>query len=173
MSMTIISEEHLLALENIPYKPIKKRIIRELEKLDEKCSLISIESDINDKDGTLKPVINILDNENNFIYSIILDSCYPFKPPNVRVNFKPYYEFLQIRFLPFSENLRKIHKINCLCCSTITCSVNWTPAFTTNDIIEEIRKFKGYKRNLINKLLADKIKFKYLVDDINLDCWLF
>jgi ubiquitin-protein ligase len=176
MTMTTkLSEEHLLALDNISHKSIKKRITRELEKLDRECSLISVEDDLNDKDknGFLMPIINILDNTNNLIYSITLNNYYPFRPPKVQINFRPYYEFLRISFSPFSENLKKIHKINCLCCSTITCGDNWTPAFTTNHLITEIRNFKGYRRNLINKLLADKIKVKYLIADINLDCWLF
>lgn len=175
MATNALPQEFLTELEIIPYNTVKKRITRELQKLDEKCSLMSIELDPNDKErtGQSKPVINIYDNSNGLIYSLTLDSNYPFRPPKIKINFTPYYEFLKIVFLPFSENLRKIHKINCLCCATITCGDQWSPAFTTNTIINEIRRFKSYKRDLINKMFADKIKFKYLIDDIDLDCWLF
>jgi ubiquitin-protein ligase len=165
-----ISEEQLLTLQNIS-QTLKKRIIRELEKLEESCSLISIENDINNKD--INTILTILDTKNRLIYSIIIDLNYPFRPPKIQINFRPYYEFLKISFVPFTENLRKIHNINCLCCSTITCGDNWSPGFTINNLIKEIRSFKCYKRDLINKLLADKIKFKYLIDDIDLDIWLF
>ena len=170
-----LTEEYLKKLEVIPSKIVKKRISKELQKLYENCSLISIELDENNKEttGHPKPVVNIYDNSNGLIYSIILNSNYPFRPPKVQINFKPYYEFLRIGFLPFLENLKKINKINCLCCSTITCENNWCPGFTTNDVINEIRKFKGYKCNLIKKLFADKIKLRYLINDIDLDCWLF
>lgn len=172
---TTLSQEHLLALDNIPFNAVKKRIKRELEKLDENCSLISIEVEKNDKDISrqCKPVLNIYDNSNGLIYSLTLDTNYPFSSPKVQINYRTYYEFLRVGISSFSENLKKIYKINCLCCSSITCGDNWTPAYTTNHIINEIRIFKGYKRDLINKLFADKIKIKYLIDDINLDCWLF
>jgi ubiquitin-protein ligase len=175
MATNALPQVFLTELEIIPYNTVKKRITRELQKLDEKCSLMSIELDPNDKErtGHSKPIINIYDNSNGLIYSLTLDSSYPFRPPQVKVNFRPYYEFLKISFLPFSENLRKIHKINCLWCATSTCGDKWTPAFTTNTLINEIRSFKSYKRDLINKLFADKIKLKYLIDDIDLDCWLF
>jgi ubiquitin-protein ligase len=175
MTTNSLAEDILKTLEIIPFNTVKKRIARELQNLDENCSLISIEVDKNDKDksGHVKPVINIYDNSNGLIYSLTLDVNYPFRPPNVKINYIPYYEFLRIKFLPFTENLKKIYKINCLCCSTITCSANWTPAYTTNHLIEEIRTYKSYKRNLLNKLFADKIKVKYLIDDIDLDCWFF
>jgi ubiquitin-protein ligase len=175
MTTNPLPEDFLQLLEVIPFNTVKKRIKRELEKLDENCSLMSIDVEPNEKErtGHNKPVINIYDNLNGLIYSLILDSNYPFRPPKIKINFTTYYEFLKISFLPFSEHLRKIHKINCLCCSTVTCGDNWSPAYTTNHIITEIRRFKGYKRDLINKMFADKIKLKYLIDDINLDCWLF
>jgi len=175
MTTNALPEDFLQLLEVVPFNTVKKRIKRELEKLDENCSLISIDLDPNDKErtGEKKPVFNIYDNSNGLIYSLTLDSSYPFRPPKIKINFTPYYEFLKISFLPFSENLRKIHKINCLCCATITCGDKWTPAFTINTLINEIRSFKSYKRDLINKMLADKIKLKYLIDDIDLDCWLF
>jgi ubiquitin-protein ligase len=175
MTTTTLAEEYLSELECIPFAHVKKRITRELLKLEENCSLMSVECDLNDKDisGKQKPVLNIFDHTTNLTYSLTLDSSYPFRPPKVKINFKSYYEFLRTSSVNFSEILRKIHKINCLCCDTITCGHKWSPAFTTNHLIQEIRRLNGYKRDIINKLLADKIKFKYLIDDIDLDSWLF
>ena len=166
------TETHMLALQNIDSKSVKRRITRELEKLNEHCSLISIDSELNETSNfdKHKYIVNILDSTNGLIYSIILSNTYPFKTPGVQINFRPYQEFLRIGS---SEHLKKIHKLNCLCCSTITCGNNWSPAFTMNHLIDEIRRLKGYKRDLINKLLSDKIKLRYLIDDIDLDCWLF
>jgi len=172
MTITTLAQTHMLALESIDSKPVKKRITRELEKLDEHCSLISIDSEVNESSNfdKHKYIVNILDSKNGLIYSIILSNTYPFKTPGVQINFRPYQEFLRVGS---SEQLKKIHKINCLCCSTITCGNNWSPAFTMNHLIDEIRRLKGYKRDIIDKLLADKIKLRYLIDDIDLDCWLF
>ena len=157
-----LDENYLVALENISSIPVKKRIARELQKLEENCSLISIENEFNEFNNfdKNKYIVNILDNENGLIYSIILNNSYPFKTPGVQINFRPYQEFLKVSS---PEYLKKIHKINCLCCSTITCGNNWSPAFTMNHLIEEIRRLKGYKRDIINKLLADKIKLRYLI----------
>jgi ubiquitin-protein ligase len=167
-----IHENHFLALENIDSKHVKNRISRELQKLEENCSLISIDNEFNESRNfdKNKYTVNILDNSNGLIYSIIVTNSYPFKTPSVKINFRPYQEFLKIGS---TEHLKKIHKLNCLCCSTITCGNNWSPAFTMNHLIEEIRRLKGYKRDLIYKLLSDKIKLRYLIDDIDLDCWLF
>ena len=42
-----------------------------------------------------------------------------------------------------------------------------------NKIFLEIEEFKQIKRNIVRKLLLDKVKEKYLVKDIDLDSWLF
>ena len=172
---TNLSQTQLLALENIHSGPVKKRIAREFENFDGYCSLISIDNEFNESSNydKQKYIVNILDNKNGLIYSITVTNTYPFKPPSVKINFRPYQEFLKISSPTFSQQLRKIHKINCLCCATITCGDNWSPAYSINNLIEEIRRLKGYKRDLINKLLADKIKLKHLLTDIDLDCWLF
>jgi ubiquitin-protein ligase len=168
-------ENYSVALENISSTAVKKRITRELLNLEANCSLISIECEFNETNNfdKHKYIINIMDNMNGLVYSIILNNSYPFKQPSIQINFRPYSEFLKIRLPSFSEQLKKIHKINCLCCSTITCGDNWSPAFTINHLIDEIRLLKSYKRDLINKLFADKIKLRHLIADINLDCWLF
>ena len=160
-----------LLLEKIQNQSVKKRVKREMEKLEEKCSLISIDIDNYNKNN-YKYIISIMDNTNNYIYSIIFNDNYPFVPPNVKINYKLYSDFLKSSNVPFKLNLKKIYKIDCLCCNTITCHSNWSPGFTTNHLIKEIRQFKSYKRNLINKLIADKIKIRYLIDDIDLDSWL-
>ena len=168
--MNKLNDADLLMLDNISIQTVKKRIKRELERFDDTCSLISIDNDYEDKN---KSIITILDNTNNFVYSIIPSIYYPFRPPQVQINFRPYLQFLKINYLDFSVNLKKIYKINCLCCSTITCPDNWSPGFTISHIIQEARKFKDYKLTLIKKMMSDKIKLKYLIQDIDLDSWLF
>jgi len=153
-------------------KSVKKRLLREITKFDEEnCSLMSIDTTI--ENNKTYPTINVIDFDNNLIYSFIIDHSYPFRQPKVRINFRDYYQFLKSNYVPFSEFIKKQYKINCLCCSSMTCSDNWTPANTIIKLIQEIRMFKNYRRNFINKLMADKIKLKYLIDDIDLNSWLF
>jgi hypothetical protein len=40
-------------------------------------------------------------------------------------------------------------------------------------IIDEINLFRNYKKNIVNKIMADKIKEKYLIFDIDIESWLF
>jgi hypothetical protein len=39
--------------------------------------------------------------------------------------------------------------------------------------IDELDKIRQYKRNIVHKILADKVKDKYLIDDVDLDSYLF
>jgi hypothetical protein len=39
--------------------------------------------------------------------------------------------------------------------------------------IDELNKIRDYKRNIVYKILSEKIKDKYLIDDIDLDSFLF
>ena len=102
-----------------------------------------------------------------------MNNDYPFKPPSIKIGNYSYSKFLYINNNFFVKNLKNFYKIDCLCCNTITCHSNWSPAIKINDIFLEIRKYRKYKKNLIIKVMLDKIKSKYLIEDIDLDTWLF
>ena len=165
-----------LELNNIENNPIKKRIKRELKDFKNNCSTISITyNDNNNYKVYNKYLLTITVTDKlykNNIYSFIIDVDYPFKPPKVEINFINYYVFLRIP-VRFSNYLHKVCSFDCLCCNTITCHANWSPGYTINHIILEIRKYQKYKKNMIYKFFLDKIKNKYLIDDINLDSWLY
>lgn len=171
--MEKINSINLLPLELISNKIIKKRIEREILILEQ--SFLSLFFYVDDKMKC--PVLMIVDEKykNNNIYYIIFHKNYPFCAPTVKINFEYYFHFLNLNKLSL-QILKKIHYINCLCClccSSILCSNNWVPSYTINNIIQEIRKNKLYKRDIIYKIMINKIKEKYLIDDINLDDWLF
>lgn len=168
--MEKINSNNLLPLELITNPVIKKRIGREIIMLEEKH--LSLFFYIDDKMNL--PVLMIVDEKfkNNNIYSIIFNNNYPFVSPIVKINFDCYYQFLKLNNLSL-QILKKIHNKDCLCCSSILCSNNWTPTYTINNIIQEIRKNKSYKRDIIYKIMMNRIKDKYLIEDINLDSWLF
>jgi hypothetical protein len=55
-----------------------------------------------------------------------------------------------------------------MCCDSIICSDKWSPANTIENIINDIKKFRKYKKMIIIKILVDSIINKYLISDINL-----
>jgi ubiquitin-protein ligase len=168
--MEKINSNNLLPLELITNPSMKKRISREIIILEEKH--LSLFFYIDDKNSL--PVIMIIDEKfkNDNIYSIIFNNNYPFVAPIVKINFKSYYHFLKLNKLSL-QILKKIHYKDCLCCDSILCSNNWGPTYTINNVIKEIRKNKSYKRDIIYKILINKVKNKYLIEDINLESWLF
>ena len=162
------------SLFEIKSNPIRRRLTRELTDLQKttNSNFLYVQSvEINQK-GI--PVVTIVDysTENLNVYEFTTDS-YPFRVPKIRVNSSEYSEFLSIRTLTFQHLLKKIKGIACLCCNSYLCSDRWTPALKFVTIIEEIRMFRKYKREIINKFYADKIKDKFLISDIDLDSWLF
>lgn len=169
-----------MEVENIDSGGIKKRMKRELKAFKDTCSSISLNYIGNTYNNMYKVYnkpslkITVMDKvcKKNNVYSFIIDENYPFHPPKVEIHFVDYSGILMSS--PFASNiLRKIHGIPCLHCSTITCYANWTPAYTMNHVILEIRKYKKYKAHVMYKIFADKIKHKYLIDDIDLESWLF
>lgn len=168
--MEKIHPSNLLPLELIANNLLKKRIKREISMLQDTQTSIYMYID----KGSDLPVIIIVDEKykNNNIYSIILDKNYPFVVPTVKINFKLYLDFLKLNNTSL-QILKKIHYNDCLCCSSILCANNWAPCYSINNILLEIRKNKSYKRDIIYKIIINIIKNKYLIEDINLDDWIF
>jgi hypothetical protein len=124
--------------------------------------------------GYEKNIVNIK-NKNIFILTFIeridsfvgieLDSYYPFKiPKKIIVNDYQYQDLLNID----SNKLKLVGIDSCLCCSSITCSNNWGPTLRIKSILEEIENNMLIKRNIVNKIIINVIKRKYLINDINL-----
>jgi hypothetical protein len=49
----------------------------------------------------------------------------------------------------------------------------WSCGCKFSNILDEIKSFRKIIIHIAYKILADKIKDKYLIDDIDLDSWLF
>lgn len=93
-------------------------------------------------------------------YEVILEfdvdkTFYPFKPPNVKVNFLDYMNYL--RPTSIYEKYNPNSKIRCLCCSTIICSNNWHPNLNILKITDEIKKNFTDKLRVIERLHFEKI----------------
>jgi len=149
---------------------IKKRIKKELLMLYKLYNTVTVSL----YKKTIKiSICEIIDNKKQK-YEFIIPEFYPFECPQILFQGMPYIDFLKLNHtLTEYAVIKKITGQNCFCCHSLNCRVNWSPAITIQKIIEEIYKIKNYKRTMIYKIIADKIKFKYLIEDIDLDCWLF
>ena len=110
--------------------------------------------------------------ENTSKYTFILNNFFPFRPPQIYYNGEPYLEFLRLK-CDFQKKLVKTYKKkDCLCCDSYSCDGNWAPSIKLLDVIQEIKSIVDFKRSMVNVLLADKIKRKYLIADIDINSFL-
>ena len=144
---------------------IKTRLINEIKEFKKNNSHVSVNY-INDNISYLEIIIV---SENNDIFNFHITSNYPFsKPKNIFINNKSYYHFLKINSKKTLTELKSYIKLDCLCCYSITCSSNWSPAICLMSIINEFYYYKNIRKYIINKLLINKIINKFLkIDDIN------
>ena len=159
-------------LDLISSNCLKKRLKREFIKFadNELLQILSVRTD-----ERKLPIVSIADinGDNVAVYEFHVSGNYPFCPPKVFINGIAYIDFLRIKTRHFTNILKKITGFSCLCCHSYLCGENWTPTITIEKFINEIRFFRKNRRNIVNKYYADLIKDKYLVDDINLDEWLY
>jgi ubiquitin-protein ligase len=172
--MESINFKNIAPLDIIQNKILKKRLSNEILILNE--DNISLFFYLEEKNKT--PVIQIIDEKykNMNIYKIFFYDNYPFSSPKIYINEEPYGKILSDKFLNLnkfiSEKMRKFYSKNCLCCSSITCSNNWSPSFSINNLIKEIRQNRINRNEIIYVILINVIKKKYLIEDINLYKWL-
>ena len=110
--------------------------------------------------------------ENEETYGFIFKNTYPFQPPKIYYNGKSYLDLLRITDNDERNIVRKYKKKDCLCCDSYFCSNNWSPSLTLIIIIGEIKNIIKFKRDIMNILFADKLKKKYLIDDIDINSYL-
>jgi hypothetical protein len=141
---------------------IKKRLKNELIELYRQNAYINIEIIEDPAESFVEVTIILHDKSDVFTFSISRD--YPFKPlQKILVNNKNYRStFLKIESLKTLSEIKKNLKIDCLCCSSISCAANWTPSIRISYIIDEFYRFKQARRNIINKVLLKKILDRYL-----------
>ena len=110
--------------------------------------------------------------ENTSKYTFVFNNFFPFHPPHIYYNGEPYLEFLRLK-CDFQKKLVKTYKNkDCLCCDSYSCDGNWAPSIRLLDVIQEIKSNVEFKRSMVNILLADAIKRKYLIADIDINSYL-
>ena len=112
------------------------------------------------------------DNNKKSVYKFIISNNYPFLPPDVYINDIKYGQYLSCPN-KFLNILKYIRGIECFCCASQTCRINWNPSLSIKHIMDEIEDNKNTKYNIMIKIFLDKIKEQYLNRDIELDSWLF
>ena len=174
--MSDLNDEDKQKLSIIRNSGMRRRLVRELISLNENQIYlmdVNYSANTNQQYKYFPYSLNLYENNTGKIYEIVLSDSYPFAPPKLNINYKPYSHYFRFSSQSFKEALYKYKKIRCFCCETITCGDNWSPALTIKKIIDEVHKFEGYCKEISHRVIIDVIKRKYLISDINLLEWLY
>ena len=162
-----IIQSNLLLLENsnVYSTSSKRRIKRECEMLYETYSDLVLSYNNNGK-------IEMEITENKNKYKFIFNNSFPFLPPQIYYNGDTYLEALRLKCDFQKKMVKKYKNKDCLCCESYSCHDNWAPSVKLSDVIEEIKCNINFKKTMMNVLIADKIKRKYLIDDVDINSYL-
>lgn len=116
--------------------------------------------------------VELIVTENEEKYGFVFNSSYPFQPPKIYYNGNSYLDLLRINDNDERNIVRKYKNKDCLCCDSYECFDNWSPAINLTSIVDEIKSIVQFKKTIVRILLADKIKEKYLIDDIDINSYL-
>ena len=158
----LLDSASLLVLNNTTPNTRRKRISAELKLFINKFGSINL-SFTTDSDSLIFTIIdnNIIPQFNTIAFVVPID--YPFRPPLVCINGQNYTSLIKFTSREKLNVLKSLTDKDCLCCNTIICSDNWSPAMTFIDIVSEIKN--NFK--LIDKILLQISfnKFKLLLSD--------
>jgi len=174
-SAEVLDDSILFELDKLNVGYIKKRIVNELVELKQNnaCIDVKYQEDFSNIIHSTILVTIFPNEEDNTIYHFSLTRDYPLKPPSkFTINYKDYKQYLKINSSKTIEELRTYYDIQCLCCISIYRCENWGPKLKMQNMINEFKQIKKYRRYIMNRLLAKKIVDKYLIEDINLMEWL-
>jgi ubiquitin-protein ligase len=165
-----------VSLQNIVDFPSRQRITREITSLIEKNGYDKNDIDFyieHNRNGTINNVLTIYDKDTRNFYSFHIPKNYPFNPPKLIINGKPYLHYLKITSDIFKSELYKYSNSNCFCCSSLLCNANWTPVKSIINIIQEFNTYRNICKKIYFILIVNKLKKKYLIDNINILEWLY
>lgn len=159
----LLDSTSLLTVNNITPATRRKRISAELKQLINIVEFGNL-SFTNDLDSLVLTIIdnNITPQFNTF--SFVLPNEYPFRPPKVIINGQDYTSLLKFTCREKLDVLKSLTNKSCLCCNTVTCYDNWSPAMTFIDILSEIKN----NLKLIDKIILQISfnKFKLILSDV-------
>ena len=156
----LLDSASLLVLNNTTPITRRKRISAELKLFINKFGYINL-SFTTDSDSLILTIIdnNITPQFNTFAF--VVPNDYPFRPPKVIINGQKYTNLIKMNNHEKLHILKSLTDKSCLCCNTVTCNDNWSPALTFIDILSEIK----HNFKLIGKILLQISfnKFKLLL----------
>lgn len=162
------NQKNRIDYEKIVSKIVRKRLTRECENLYLTYPNLSL----NVISG--KTELTITDNFINkkHKYKLVFKETYPFKPPDIYYNDETYLELLKLKNKEEKDIVKKLKNKDCLCCDSFYCNDNWSPSITLKSIVDEIREIVLFKKTINEIIIANKIKAKYLIDDIDINSYL-
>lgn len=107
------------------------------------------------------------------LYNFSIPSNYPFNPPGLYLNNKPYAYYIKFHYDAFKEIYQKYKGFKCFCCETILSQDKWHTQKTLNDIINEVNNFYSKTCEISHMVIIEVIKQKYLIPDINILEWIY
>jgi hypothetical protein len=158
-----------IVLNNINNKGVKNRIVNEFKILY--TLFPSVVLRVVSKEISIV-VKELIDNK-RYTYKFVLRDNFPFEPPRIYFNNYPYIDFLNMKSEFEKKIVWKVKNQNCLCCHSINCRVNWSPAVKIHSIIDEIKNILKFKRSITKGLLAQKIEQKYNIPYNTITSYLF
>jgi len=122
-----------------------------------------------------KKMIKVMDEtlkEKKGKYTFILSASYPFSPPKILVNNRPYMSAINMPSKRFIEVLRDLQGKDCLCCHSHICYNNWGPSVTIRKLMNEIEENRAFMRVIAEYILLRSIKKKYLIMEVPIEEWI-
>jgi hypothetical protein len=152
---------------------IARRIRRELQDMKNKGIFCDDNAITIMKNGEKSFDVILKNLKDNRLYKFTIPANYPFTPPRLELNNKPYSSYFNVRSENFRKLFYKIKGVKCFCCETRLCGDNWGAPVTLLNVIEEVSLFHKDCREIADRVIIDVIKRKYLIDDINILEWLY
>lgn len=162
-----------LELSTITQSNLKRRIYKELKFINNEFLDLSAGISISKDDLNGYKICFYNKKDYKYYYELLIPLDYPFRPPKLTINTKPYFTYCYTENIEFKKALQKYKGCYCLCCETILCGNNWGPQITFKTIFDEVENFKEIVREITHRVIIDVIKRKYLIDDINIVEWLY
>jgi ubiquitin-protein ligase len=153
---------------------VARRIQRELQYM-KKQGIFNTDNDVDiiNYDTIGKEFDVIIKDTTNFVYKFHIPRNYPFNSPKLILNSKPYSHYFKFKSDLFREKFYKYRTQDCFCCESILCCNNWGPHLNMNNIINEVKSLHTDCRKIVDTVIVEVIKRKYLIDDVNILEWLY
>lgn len=153
---------------------VARRIKRELQDM-KKQGIFDTDNnvDIINYNTNEKEFDVIIKDNTSFVYKFHIPRNYPFNAPKFFLNNKPYSHYFKFQSDMFRDKFYKYRTQHCFCCESILCCDNWGPHLNMTNIIQEVKKLYDDCRKIVDTIIVEVIKRKYLIDDVNILEWLY